>query len=132
MPELTDEDRALINAPNAGHLGYLGAAGQPVVTPVWIDLQEDLLIVNCLQTTAKLAAVRRDPRVAVEISDRENHLKKLSIQGRAVEVTDEGAEAHIDRVSAKYIGQEPYPWRQPGDHRWLIKIKPERLHRFGY
>jgi hypothetical protein len=50
----------------------------------------------------------------------------VEIQGRA-EPREQGAEEHIDALARKYIGQDRYPWRAPGDVRVTYVVKPERL-----
>ena len=66
-------------------------------------------------------------RVALDIYDQKNPYACAWIRGRVVEVTNEGAEELIDRLAKKYIGQEKYPWRQPGERRVIFKILPEHV-----
>jgi hypothetical protein len=44
-----------------------------------------------------------------------------------VEITEEGADAHIDSLAKKYLGQDKYPFRQPGEVRVMYRIEPERF-----
>ena len=46
-------------------------------------------------------------------------------------MTEDGADAHIDKMAKKYIGQDRYPYRAPGEKRVLIKIQPEKVHVVG-
>jgi hypothetical protein len=50
----------------------------------------------------------------------------VRIKGHA-DLVEEGAEEHIDKMSQKYLGEESYPGREPGDRRVLIRIRPERV-----
>jgi hypothetical protein len=48
-----------------------------------------------------------------------------------VEITEQGAEEHIDRLAKRYLGLDRYPYRQPGEVRVIYKIKPERTSALG-
>ena len=75
--------------------------------------------------------MRRDPRVTLAIQDPDNPYRYLEVRGRVVEITEEGADAHIDSLAKKYLGVDKYPYRQPGEVRVLYKIQPERTSSMG-
>jgi PPOX class probable F420-dependent enzyme len=75
--------------------------------------------------------MRRTPRVALSIQDPDNPYKYLTIRGRAEEVTEAGADAHIDALSKKYLGKDTYPHRREGEVRVIYKIRPERVSSMG-
>ena len=52
--------------------------------------------------------MRRTPRVALAIQDPDNPYRYLAIRGRVEEVTEAGADAHIDALSKKYLGEDTY------------------------
>ncbi|PYQ16436.1 MAG: PPOX class F420-dependent oxidoreductase, partial [Acidobacteria bacterium] len=101
--------------------------GTPQVTPVWCDLQDGLVLVNTAKGRQKDRNLRRDPRVALAISDPTNPYRYLQIRGRVVEIDEKGADAHIDKMAKKYLNKDKYPYRQPGEARVLYKIQPERV-----
>jgi hypothetical protein len=70
--------------------------------------------------------MQRDPRVAMSIADPENPYRYLEVRGRVVERTHQGADQHIDAMAKKYLGQDKYPYRQPGEVRVIYKVAPER------
>jgi|SRR5919204_4489226 PPOX class probable F420-dependent enzyme len=105
--------------------------GHPQVTPVWCDLDDGLIIVNSAVGRQKDRNIRRDPRVALAISDPDNPYRYLQVRGRVVEVTQQGADQHIDRMAKKYLDKDKYPFRQPGEVRVLFKIRPDRVQAFG-
>jgi PPOX class probable F420-dependent enzyme len=119
-----EEAKNLIEGKNFANLATLMPDGSPQVTPVWIDLDGEAIAVNTSEGRVKLGNVLRDPRVALSIYDQENPYRKVVIRGKVVEVTKEGAEDHIDKMSMKYRGIPKYPYRQPGVSRVLIRIKP--------
>jgi PPOX class probable F420-dependent enzyme len=105
--------------------------GQPQVTPVWCDFDGSHVIVNSAKGRQKDRNMRRDPRVTLTISDPENPYRYLEVRGRVAEVTEEGAEEHIDRMAKKYLGQDKYPYRQAGEVRVLYKVAPEKFSHMG-
>src|SRR5438067_9975192 len=112
-------------------LGTLMPDGRPQVTPVWCDFDGDHVIFNSARGRQKDKNVRRDPRVALAVIDPENPYRYLEIRGRVVEITEEGAAEHINKLAKKYLGVDKYPYGQPGEVRVLYKIKPEHTTVMG-
>jgi PPOX class probable F420-dependent enzyme len=110
-------------------LGTLMPDGRPQVTPVWID--GDHVIFNSARGRQKDRNVRRDPRVSLAVIDPENPYRYLEIRGRVVEITEEGASQHIDKMAKKYLGVDKYPYGQPDEVRVVYKIKPEHTTVMG-
>src|SRR5258708_12657104 len=125
MP-IPDKYRDLFSKRAFANLGTLMPDGQPQVTPVWCDLEGDLVIVNSAKGRQKDRNIRRDPRVALTIIDPENPYRYLEIRGRVVEITEQGADAHIDKMAKKYLGADKYPYRQAGEVRLIFKIQPQQ------
>jgi PPOX class probable F420-dependent enzyme len=112
-------------------LATLMPDGRPQVTPVWIDFDGEHVIFNSAKGRQKDRNVRRDPRVSLAIIDPENPYRYLEIRGRVVEITEDGASAHIDKMAKKYLGADKYPYSQPGEVRVIYKIKPEHTTVMG-
>jgi len=112
-------------------LSTLMPDGSPQVTPVWCDFDGTHVIVNSAKGRRKDTNMRRDPRVSLAIIDPDNPYRYLEVRGRVDEITENGADAHIDKMAKKYIGMDKYPNRQPGEVRVLYKIKPERISSMG-
>ena len=112
-------------------LSTLMPDGRPQVTPVWCDLEGDQVIFNSARGRQKDKNVRRDPRVAIAIIDPENPYRYVEIRGRVVEITEQGADAHINKMAKKYLDVDKYPYGQPGEVRVLYKIQPEHVTTMG-
>ena len=112
-------------------LGTLMPDGSPQVTPVWCDFDGEYVIFNSAKGRRKDRNVRRDPRVALAIMDPENPYRYLEIRGHVVEITEQGADTHIDKMAKKYLGVDKYPYRQPGEVRVMYKIRPEHTTTMG-
>ena len=124
---LSEGVKKLFREPNYGHMATLMPDGSPQVSPVWVDVDGDRILVNSAEGRSKPRNVRRDARVAISIYNQENPYSSAFIRGRVVEITHEGADEHIDKLAKKYLGQEKYPYHQPGDQRVILVIEPEHV-----
>ena len=129
--QLSEKARALVMAKNLGSIATIMPNGSPHVVPVWIDLDGDQILINTAEGRQKLKNIRRDPRVAMDVVNLENPYEMVAVRGRVVEVTHDGADAHIDKLAKKYLGRRQYPFRQPGEQRVIIRIAPERVMAYG-
>src|SRR5207302_4699165 len=129
---IPDKYRDLFSKRAFASLGTLMPDGSPQVTPVWCDLEGDLVIVNSAKGRQKDKNIRRDPRVALAVIDPENPYRYLEIRGRVVEITEAGAAEHINKLAKKYLGVNKYPIPQPGEDRVLDKTRPVSSTASGY
>ncbi len=121
----------LFRKPAIANLATLNNDGSPQVTPVWCDFDGTNIVVNTARGRVKDRNLRREPRVALSVLDPQNPYRYLGVQGRVVEMTEQGADAHIDKMAKKYLGKDKYPFRAPGEVRVIVKIKPEKVHTNG-
>jgi len=121
----------LLKKPAFANLGTLMRDGSPQVTPVWVDYDGKYVRVNSALGRVKDKNIRRDPRVSLAIQDPENPYRYVEIRGKVAEITQNGADAHINSLSQKYLGKPEYPYRQPGEVRVLYKIEPEKVSSMG-
>jgi PPOX class probable F420-dependent enzyme len=112
-------------------LATLMPDGKPQVTPVWVDFDGKRLLVNSAKGRVKDRNMRRDPRVSLALIDPDNPYRHLQVQGHVVEITEDGADQHIDKMAKKYLDQDKYPFRQPGEVRVIYKIEPDRASTMG-
>jgi len=124
---LSEGVKKLFLEPNIAHVATIMPDGSPQVTPVWVDLEGGRILVNTAEGRAKPRNVRGDPRVAISITKQDNPYAFAAIRGRVVEMRHEGADELIDKLAKKYIGQDRYPWRLPGEQRLILVIEPERV-----
>ncbi len=116
---LQDETKAYL------FLATIMPDGSPQVTPVWFDADGQHIRINTAKGRVKDRNMRARPKVAMVIQDPRNPYRYLQIRGRVVEITEEGADEHINRLSLKYDGK---PWaRVPGQTRLIFKILPEHV-----
>lgn len=113
------------------HLATLMRDGRAQVTPVWCDLDGPYVRINTATGRVKDRNMRRDPRVTLSIQDPDNPYRYLQVCGRVIEITEEGADGHIDSLAKKYLGADRYPYRRPGEVRVIYKIQPEQVSSMG-
>ena len=113
--------RQLLDAPNYVHLSTLRADGSPRNWVVWVGLEEDYILVCTSDAIWKAKDMRRDPRVALSVTDMADPYRMAAIQGRVVEVrADEGCR-YMDPISVKYTGA-PFPSRGPDRVCFVIAV----------
>ena len=131
MSALPESVRALLQKKSFAHLATLMKDGSPQVSPVWVDLDGDIIVVNSAQGRVKDRNMRRDARVAVSVSDPDNPYQTAMIRGRVVAITTEGAEQHIDDMAKKYMGVDRYPLRTEGEVRVIYRIEADKVSTMG-
>jgi PPOX class probable F420-dependent enzyme len=113
------------------HLATLMPDGRPQVTPVWCEYDGENVVINTARGRQKDKNLRRDPRVSLSLQDPENPYRYLEVRGRVAAVTEQGADAHIDKLAKKYMGVDRYPGHAPGVVRVIFKIRPEHVSTMG-
>ena len=124
MAQLTDRERGVLQKQAFVHLSTLGPDGSPHGSVVWVDVEGDDILINTAEGRSKVEHVRNDPRVSVSVADPDNPYDSVSVSGVVEEITHEGADAHIDKMAGKYLGEDTYPFRAPDEVRVLLRIRP--------
>ena len=131
MAKLDDEKGAFLDNPFVGIATTLRKDGSPHSTVVWVDREDGELSFNTARGRAKPRHIERDPRVSLLVIDPSNPYKWVAVSGKA-ELTDEGADAQIDKLAKKYLGKDEYPWRNPEEQRVKVRIRPEKVDASGF
>jgi len=121
----------LFNKVAFANLGTVMPDGSPQVTPVWCNFDGTNIWINSAKGRVKDKNMRRNKKVALSIQDPDNAYRHLSLQGEVVEITEQGADDHIDTLAKKYLGKDKYPFRAPGEVRVIYKIRPEQVTTMG-
>ena len=129
--KIPDQYKDLFSKKAFANLATLMPDGSPQVTPVWFDFDGSHILVNSAKGRVKDKNMRRNKRVALSIVDPDNAYRHLAVQGDVVDITEQGADAHIDAMAKKYLGKDKYPFRAPGEVRVMVKIAPEKVHVVG-
>lgn len=109
---------------NFATLSTLLPSGYPMTHVMWVDADEEHLLINTEVHRTKYKNVQRDPRVTVTVIDRENPYRYTEVRGKVVEeVRGDEARADIDRLSRKYNGTD-YDASAIQSERVILKIRP--------
>jgi hypothetical protein len=92
---------------------------------IWADVQDGQIGINSAEGRTWPDNVRRNPEVSFVVVNNENPYEYVSVRGRIVEDTHEGADEHIDGLAKKYLNKDEYPFRQPGEQRIKFLVEPE-------
>lgn len=125
--EIPEPARSLFKNKNFAFLSTLMKDGSPQVSPVWVDIDSDEILVNTAEGRIKQKNVSRDPRVGISVADSSNPYTMVTVQGRVIEQVTEGADKHVDLMAKKYLGADKYPFAMPGEKRIVLRIKPEKV-----
>ena len=128
ITELSREELSrLFEFRNLVYIGTLSKDGSPHITPVWAELAEDLILINTFEESAKMRHITNDKRIALSVVEQNNPFNMVSIKGRVVEQTSEGADEHLKKLAKRYLGIGKYYYRKPNNKRIILKIKPEKI-----
>ncbi len=128
MSKLTEHARKMLEGKNFVYIATVNPDGTPQVTPTWVDTDGNYVLINTAVGRVKHRNVKKNPHVALAITDQANPYNLIIIRGKVVDqVTGKVADDHIDKMAKKYQGLEKYPHRVPGEKRVLFKIEPIRV-----
>ncbi|MBN9388781.1 MAG: pyridoxamine 5'-phosphate oxidase family protein [Chloroflexi bacterium] len=122
MATLTPEQRKLFEDKNLVTVASLGKDGTPRSTAIWVDIDGDDILLNGPMTRAWMQNLKRNPKVALSIYDNKQIYNQVRVLGEVVDITSEGGEAHIDKLSQKYNGRD-YPDHRPNEPRHIARVK---------
>lgn len=121
---LSDKIRQMASGGNFATFTTLRDDGQPVAQVMWVDCDDDHVLINTEVHRAKFRNVQRDPRVVVVIIDKNNPYDYAEIRGTVVEIAHgEEARTHADTLAWRYFNR-PYAQEQIDSERVILKIKP--------
>ncbi|HUV57179.1 MAG TPA: PPOX class F420-dependent oxidoreductase [Acidimicrobiales bacterium] len=123
----TERSRAIFAKRVLAHVASLEPDGSPNVTPVWVELDGDDIVINTALGRAKARNLASDARVAVSLTDPDDPYVLIAVRGSVVGFTTEGGDEVIDRLAKKYLGVDSYPYRREGEVRVNVRIRPDRI-----
>lgn len=124
---LTPGQLAFFDNTYFGIVTTLRADGSPQSTVVWIERDGDSVGFNTAYGRAKPGNLEHDARVSVLVSAPDFY-HWVAVDGHA-ELTTDGAEEQINRLSEKYDGK---PWSYvDGQRRVRVRVTPEHVTAYG-
>jgi PPOX class probable F420-dependent enzyme len=127
MAEISDPGVSeLLSKPNHAVLSTVNSDGSIHSAVIWLNTEDDKLALNTARGRAWPTNLERDPNATLLLLNEDNPYEYVEIRGTA-ELTDEGADEHIDTLAQKYINQDKYPWRSPDEQRVKVLLTPKRV-----
>ena len=128
--DLAPAQRHFLENPFVGVVTDLRPDGSPHSTVVWVDVDDDGVSFNTAWPRAKPRYLQSDPRVSLLVVDPNDGHRWISISGTTT-LTEDGADAQIDRLSQKYTGREKYASHREGETRVSVRISPTWIEARG-
>jgi PPOX class probable F420-dependent enzyme len=100
--------RDLVDCPPLAVLTTLMPDGSPQTSVVWCDFDGTFVRITTMRGFRKEKNMRANPRVTLLCYDPANTLRYLEVRGTVVDMTEDGAMAHLDGLSLRYAGAAPY------------------------
>jgi PPOX class probable F420-dependent enzyme len=127
MTDIHDPNvQRLLDAPNVAIISTHNPDDSILSAVVWQSVEDGQVAVNSAKGRQWPTNLERDPHITLVVVDPENPYSYVQVRGRASATTG-GADEHINQLSKKYIGQDEYPFRQPGEERVKFLIEPEKV-----
>lgn len=118
--------RKLATGPNFAAFTTLLSDGSPMTHVMWVDCDDEHVLINTEVHRTKYHNVQKDPRVTVTVVDKDNPYHYAEVRGRVVDtVRGDEARKHIDTLSEKYLGSS-YDPNAVTTERVILRIAPER------
>ena len=119
----------LARDPNFASMATIMPDGTLQVHVMWVDADEDHILINTEVHRRKFKNLMANPTVTVLIVHRDDPWLYVEVRGEVTDtVTGPEARSHIDALSQKYLGVD-YP--QPiVSERAMCKITPTRIVKF--
>lgn len=128
MGALDPRIRDLARAANFAAFTVNLRSGRAMTHVMWVDADDDHVLINTEVHRTKFKATERDARVTVTVMTRDNPYSYAEVRGHVVEaVRGPEARAHIDALSRKYEGRD-YDPASIQSERVILRIAPDIQH----
>lgn len=130
---IPESHRDLFQSPIHGVLSTMMPDGSPQSSIVWIDYDGESVLINTTLERQKGRNMQANPRVALLVIDPQDASRWIQVRGRVIEITQEGAERHADKLTRRYTNKphfygDIYPVaRKEQETRVIVKIQPLKI-----
>jgi PPOX class probable F420-dependent enzyme len=128
--QIDEGGKAILEKPTYVTVSTLRKDGSVHTVVTWVHVEGDRIALNTAEGRLWRRNVARDPRVTITAIEPDNPYNWISIRGRIVEDTHDGADAHIDMLAKKYMGVDEYPFRNADEQRVKLLVEPEHVTHF--
>lgn len=127
MPRLPvpPEIEEFLGRPNPAVVASVRPDGSPHSVATWYAWEDGRVLVNMDESRLRLRFMRRDPRVALTVLDRDDWGRHVSLLGRIVTIQEDLDLREIDRLALRYSGE---PFRTRDRRRFSAWIEVQAWH----
>ena len=105
MRTIPESHRYLLDGPYHIALSTIMPDGQPQITPIWCNRDNDCILINTMKGFRKEKNMRLNPNITLFAYDPENPFHNIEIRGRVVEMCEDGAVEHLNELTQLYMGK---------------------------
>ena len=121
---VSDELRALATGGNFATLTTLLPDGRPMAQVMWVDCDDEHVLINTEVHRLKFKNMEGDPRVVVCIWDNDDPYHYIEVRGDVADIIrGEPARRHIDELAMRYFGRL-YDGESITSERVIVRIRP--------
>ena len=124
MPPLpvTPEVDAFLREAHPAVVATIRPDGSPHSVATWYDWEDGLVLLNMDESRARLGHMRRDPRVALTVLDKDDWYRHVTLRGNVIRIEDDPDLVDIDRLAMRYRGG---PYRTRDRKRVSAWMRPD-------
>jgi PPOX class probable F420-dependent enzyme len=126
--------RDLFQEPVHGVLTTMMPDGMPQSSIVWVDYDEEHVLINTTLERQKGRNMQANPKVTVLVIDPKDSSRWIEVRGQVIEITQNCAEAHADKLTERYCPNKRrfygdiYPVEQKQkETRVIVRIQPIKV-----
>lgn len=131
MANAQDTYKDLLESKQLIVMATVNADGSPQTSPVWFEYKNGEIWINSAKGRLKDRNMRARPVFSGTIVDPANPYRYVEVRGEIFEITEDGADAHIDHLANRYLGVDSYPYRSDKETRVIYKIRPTHFTGMG-
>ena len=124
---ITKEAIKILEGKNFASLATINRDGSPQVSVVWIDYNDNHILINTAKNRIKTNNMERDPRVSISVTDAKNPYYQITFKGIVKNISESNADDHIHSLAKKYLNQDKYPISDK-EIRVIVSIEPLKFY----
>ncbi len=109
------------------HVATLGPNGEPHSSPVWFEWDGTHLIFTIDEASQRTKNIRRNPNVAVSVTDPGDPYRYLEFRGQVRSIEADTDDTFLNRLSEKYLDVDVYPWKKDWERMNVVTVLPSKM-----
>ena len=105
IPQIPETHIDLIDGPYTVVLTTVMPDGQPQTTPIWCNREGEYVLINTMRDFRKYKNMKANPKITLIAFSVKKPLHNIEVRGIVVEMTEDGAEEHLDALTQLYMNR---------------------------